>query len=379
MDPAVRLARVPRGIPRTDVAIAAGLLVWAVLEAFLSEGPGSTPVRLLFAVGFSVPLVARRRWPFPALCVVVATALVRGLGFEETELGAMPFPSVLVGVFSAALYARPASLAYAAAPLPILAIVFGGHIDEQGPVDYAILSFISLGAWTGGWLVRRRAAQVERAMAESGELARAAVAEERARIARELHDVVAHSVSIVAVQAGAAEELLERDSERAREHLDAVRRTSREALHEMRRLLDVLREDSASYAPQPGLDRVGELIDEARAAGIEVDYSERGEPCRLSPGVELTAYRIIQESLTNVRKHAGSVPTRVAITYGGDALELEVENAAGRGNGSLAPGGHGLIGMRERVRLFGGSLSAGERAGGGYRVHATLPLDRAAG
>jgi signal transduction histidine kinase len=379
VDPAVRMARIPRAIPRVDVLIAGGLLVWALLEAFLSEGPGSAGVRVLLAIGFTVPLAFRRRLPLQALAVVVFVALLRGLLSEETEVGATPMPSLLLGTFSAALYARPEPLAYAAIPLPFLAFALGGHAGGEEAVDYGAVTFITLGAWIGGWLVRRRAEQVERAIAESGELAREAVADERGRIARELHDVVAHSVSIVAVQTGAAEELIERDPARAREHLDAARRTSREALIEMRRLLDVLREDGASYAPQPGLDRVGELIDDARAAGLEVEFAESGDRGALTPGVELTIYRVIQEALTNVRKHAGPVLTRVAITYGPEALELEVRNEAGRSNGSAPPGGHGLIGMRERLRLFGGALSAGAEADGGYRVHATLPRERAAG
>jgi signal transduction histidine kinase len=379
VDPAVRMARIPRAIPRVDVLIAGGLLVWALLEAFLSEGPGSAGVRVLLAIGFTVPLAFRRRLPLQALAVVVFVALLRGLLSEETEVGATPMPSLLLGTFSAALYARPEPLAYAAIPLPFLAFALGGHAGGEEAVDYGAVTFITLGAWIGGWLVRRRAEQVERAIAESGELAREAVADERGRIARELHDVVAHSVSIVAVQTGAAEELIERDPARAREHLDAARRTSREALIEMRRLLDVLREDGASYAPQPGLDRVGELIDDARAAGLEVEFAESGDRGALTPGVELTIYRVMQEALTNVRKHAGPVPTRVAITYGPEALELEVRNEAGRSNGSAPPGGHGLIGMRERLRLFGGALSAGAEADGGYRVHATLPRERAAG
>jgi signal transduction histidine kinase len=379
VDPAVRMARIPRAIPRVDVLIAGGLLVWALLEAFLSEGPGSAGVRVLLAIGFTVPLAFRRRLPLQALAVVVLVALLRGLLSEETEVGATPMPSLLLGTFSAALYARPEPLAYAAIPLPFLAFALGGHAGGEEAVDYGAVTFITLGAWIGGWLVRRRAEQVERAIAESGELAREAVADERGRIARELHDVVAHSVSIVAVQTGAAEELIERDPARAREHLDAARRTSREALIEMRRLLDVLREDGASYAPQPGLDRVGELIDDARAAGLEVEFAESGDRGALTPGVELTIYRVMQEALTNVRKHAGPVPTRVAITYGPEALELEVRNEAGRSNGSAPPGGHGLIGMRERLRLFGGALSAGAEADGGYRVHATLPRERAAG
>jgi signal transduction histidine kinase len=172
------------------------------------------------------------------------------------------------------------------------------------PGDIAILSVFFGGAWAAGWLVRQRAAQARRALAESGDLARQAVSEERTRIARELHDVVAHSVSIIAVQAGAAEELLELDPEQARTHIASVRHTAREALTEMRRLLDVLRAEEPGYAPQPGLARLPDLLDEVRAADVPVELVEQGERRRLPPGVDLVAFRVVQESLTNVRKHA---------------------------------------------------------------------------
>jgi signal transduction histidine kinase len=215
------------------------------------------------------------------------------------------------------------------------------------------------------------------AVAESGELARAAVSDERARIARELHDVVAHSVSIIAVQAGAAEELIERDPDKARQHMASVRRTAREAMTEMRRLLDVMRTDEAGYAPQAGLARLPDLLDETRGAGVPVELVEQGERPRLAPGVDLVAFRVVQESLTNVRKHAPGAPTRVQLRYGPKTLELEVVNEAavtlGNANGSRR-GGHGLVGMRERVRLFEGSFDARPMANGGFRVRATLPL-----
>jgi len=225
--------------------------------------------------------------------------------------------------------------------------------------------------------VRQRAAQARRAVAESGELARTAVGEERARIARELHDVVAHSVSIIAVQAGAAEELIERDPEKARQHMSSVRRTAREAMSEMRRLLDVLRTDEPGYAPQAGLARLTDLLDETRAAGVPVELIEQGERPRLAPGLDLVAFRVVQESLTNVRKHAPGARTLVQFRYRPRALELEVINEAGvtpaNANGDRP--GHGLVGMRERVRLFDGSFDAQSIANGGFRIRATLPLD----
>jgi signal transduction histidine kinase len=246
-----------------------------------------------------------------------------------------------------------------------------------GVGDVAILSVFLGGAWTSGWLVRQRAAQARRAMAESGELARSAVGDERARMARELHDVVAHSVSIIAVQAGAAEELIERDPQRARDHIASVRRTAREAMAEMRRLLDVLRTEDTEYTPQPGLARLEDLLEEVRGAGVPVQLIEEGERPHLPPGLDLVAFRVVQESLTNVRKHAPGAPTKVLMRFGPAAFELDIANAPASGpttvNGNVA-GGHGLIGMRERVHLFGGSFGAGPSDDGGFLVHAVLPL-----
>jgi signal transduction histidine kinase len=323
-----------------------------------------------------VPLAFRRRWAFPVLVAIVALSALKGFIYEVPEEGAMPFPALLLGGFSAALYARPIALAYASAALPVAGMLLGAHISEQQTaVDYAILAFISLGAWTGGLLVRRRADQVERALRDSGEMARTAVAEERARIARELHDVVAHSVSIIAVQAGAAERQLRRDPDRAEEHVGVIRRTAHETMTEMRRLLDVLRTEDASYAPQPGLSRLEELLEEARAAGLPVELTEQGERRPLASGVELAAFRIVQESLTNVRKHSGNVPTTVGVSYGSEELVVEVVNAQGSTVASGNGGGHGLIGMRERARIYGGQLDAGPGPDGGFVVRARLPLE----
>jgi signal transduction histidine kinase len=372
----VRLAQVPRRIPRVDVGIAAGLLVWALLEALFADGPGSLPARVLLAVGYTVPLVVRRRWPIPVMLTIVGLAIVRGAVWDVPEEGAMPFPSLLVATFSAALYARPRWLAVAAAPLPMLAFFLGNFVGSPTAADVAIVTFITLGAWSGGWLVRRRAAQLAAAQAAGPELAREAVAAERARLARELHDVVAHSVTIISLQAGAAEAVLDVDPGQAREHLEAVRRTAHEALVEMRRLVGVLREAVPVYEPQGGLDRLTDLVTELRAAGLPVELSEEGPRVALPPGVDLSAFRIVQESLTNVRRHAGTAATSVRVRYCDDAVELEVANARGSGEGALGAGsGHGLIGMRERARLYGGTLHAGEEPGGGFVVRARLPLE----
>jgi signal transduction histidine kinase len=399
--PLVQLARVPRHVPRVDLAIAAGLFAWALLEALLVEGPGSTVVRVLLAAGFTLPLAVRRRWPVPVLLVVALLAVVRGALGGPDEVGAMPFPTLLLGSFSAALYARPRRLAYAAAPLPIATMPLAGY---GGEMSWAPLIFLSLTAWVAGFLIRRRAEQLARERAQGPERAREAVAAERARMARELHDLVAHSVTVISVQAGAADGLLERDPGKARGHLDAVHGAAHDALVELRRLVGVLREDEAAYTPQPGLERLDELLAETRAAGLPVELAERGVRESLPPGLDLAAYRIVQESLTNVRRHAGGARTGVRIDYGEDSiggltppappadprlapsrpasrrLVLEIANEPGRANRAAGRGsGHGLIGMRERVRLYGGTLEAGPAPGGGFRVRAELPLEPPAG
>ena len=384
VDAIANIARIPRRPPRADVIAAAALCAWAILDAIFSEGPGSVAARIVFAVVVTMPLLVRRRAPL-AVCAVIAVATaVWALAADRAETGTMPFPSILFALFSVALYARRPWMTVVGPLLLVGAFVvtlttpyFEGSI---GVSDAAVFAFFSLGAWTAGYLIRRHAARAQRAYAESDELAREAVREERARIARELHDVVAHSVSIVAVQAGAAEELLERDPERARQHLAAVRRTAREAMSEMRRALDVLREDEAPHAPQPGLVRLDDLIDEMRSAGVPVELVEDGERPSLSPGLDLVVYRVIQESLTNVRKHAGHVPTQVRLRYGRNELELDVVNEGGAAVASPngARGGHGLIGMRERVVLFGGRFDAGARDAGGFHVHARLPIEEPA-
>jgi signal transduction histidine kinase len=382
MDPLVRLARVPNRPPRVDILVAGALLVWALLEAFLDPGPGPRAGRIAFAVALSVPLAFRRQAPGLVVLAVSAATLAWSLSATVAEHGTGPFPSILLAAFSVACYARRSIVAVAGGLLLLatMLITVESHYYTGTGANASNITILALfigGAWGAGWLVRQRAAQARRAFAESGELAQSAVGEERARIARELHDVVAHSVSIIAVQAGAAEELLERDPARARQHLASVRRTAREAMTEMRRMLEVLRTDEPGYVPQAGLARLPDLLDETRRAGVPVELIEQGERPRLAPGVDLVAFRVVQESLTNVRKHAPGAPTVVLLRYLPKTLELEVQNQAAISHADAnggGPGGHGLVGMRERVRLFDGRFDAQPSADGGFRVHALLPL-----
>jgi signal transduction histidine kinase len=388
MDPFAKLATVPRRPPPADLLAAGALLVWALLEALLNSGPGPLVGRIAFAILITAPLAFRRQAPGVVAGVIAVAIVAWALHATTHETGIMPFPSVLLAGFSVACYARRASVAVAgglalfAAMLTALEATYYSE-GPASPKNVAVLSLFLGGAWAAGWLVRQRAAQARRAVAESGELARAAVSEERTRIARELHDVVAHSVSIIAVQAGAAEELLEREPTRARAHLASVRRTAREAMSEMRRVLEVLRTDEPRYAPQPGLARLPELLEDVRAAHVPVEFVEQGERPHLAPGLDLVAFRVIQESLTNVRKHATGASARVLLRYAPKSLELEVSNTAAPPGADPAPGlngaGHGLIGMRERVLLFGGSFEAAPSSDGSFRVRATLPLEEVSG
>ena len=224
---------------------------------------------------------------------------------------------------------------------------------------------------------RNRALAMEKALVEAQ--ARAAVAEERARIARELHDVVTHHVNLVVLQATAAGALLDRDPERVRQPLAVIERSGREALVEMRRLLGVLREEDAErpLAPQPGIDELDALVGSARSAGLAVDLQVTGTPRRLPAGLALTVYRIVQESLTNAARHAAGARVGVRLGYESDAVDVAVVDDGPRADaahGGSPGGGRGLLGMRERVSVFAGTIETGPRVDGGFAVHARLPL-----
>ena len=246
----------------------------------------------------------------------------------------------------------------------------------------AFFWLLMLASWAAGLLMRsrriageqeRRAAEVERRHAE-------AVVAERSRIARELHDVIAHNMSVIVLHAVAAEGFLEREPERARVPLQHIEESGREALDELRRLLSVIRDgtdETRALDPQPGLADLGALVDSVRTAGVPVELTTEGRAVPLPRTIDLSAYRIVQEALTNTLRHAGPTTAKVTVRYGPDAVEIEVlDKGQAPRNGDSTGAGYGLVGMRERAALYNGSVEAGAQPGGGYRVHARLPVER---
>jgi signal transduction histidine kinase len=374
-----------------DVGVVAGLLVVGVAILFSSTdeiprvGPGRAALFAVTAVPLAALLV-RRRHPLLTLGVILGALLI------EAALGSsfLVHPLVLVGVYTvAARMPWRLSLPLSAASVGIL---LTGYMVSRGGLSFA--AFVSstipvAAAYVVGIYVGTRLAYVESLRAQAKQATREqelraqqAVAEERVRIARELHDVVAHHLSLITVQAGALQTQLPADHP-GRETAATMAHTGRQAMDEMRRMLGLLRLDSADapgHAPQPAIAEIPALVAQARAAGVDIELVI--EDRRHSPipvGVDLSAFRIVQEAVTNVMRHAPSSHCRVRVQVGDDMLELRITDD-GPTNGSATGGaGHGLVGMRERVALFGGELFAGPVPGGGFAVRATLPLLPAAG
>jgi len=332
----------------------------------------------------NLPLAWRRRHPLAVGTLVAAAAIGYGIA---------PYPDLGVPVPLGALVAFYTAMAYSPRRIATLigagacAVALGGMllpVTDADPVDFAFVALLLGATWALGDSARTRRAYTAELEARAARLEREreleasrAAAEERARIARELHDMIAHHVSMMVVQAEAGPVVVEREPATAAQAFDSIGAIGRQALAEMRRLLGVLRSDDdrsgPSLGPQPGLDQLPALVEQAREAGLEARLEVQGEPRPLPPGMDLSAYRIVQEALTNAVRHAGPSTARVLIRYGDADLRLEVRDdglGPRAGNGA----GHGLIGMRERVNLFGGELDAGPRPDGGFAVAARLPL-----
>jgi signal transduction histidine kinase len=322
----------------------------------------------------TVPLLWGQRRPMPVAAIVMGAWLAQALaGDWELEPQSELLPICLV-FWSLGAYASGRRAGWS------LAVALGALVAHQ-PDDAIVMVPLMAGVFASGRLMRSRE-QLVRALAEErAQAERYAVAEERARIARELHDVVGHAISLMTVQAGAERLALAQAPDDQRPEtgrvLGQIELTGRQTMQEMRRLLGVLRtdEDDLDLGPQPGLTQVGALAERLRGAGLAVDVRVEGDPRPLSPGADISAYRIVQEALTNVLKHAGTDRAQVRVVHGAAGVEIAVtdEGAAAR---EPSGRGHGLAGIRERVALYGGTLDAGPAPDGGWRLVARLPREQ---
>jgi signal transduction histidine kinase len=366
-----------------DVLMAAVFTAAAELDVWVRgtvSGPHVTNAVILAFVG--PPLAVRRRWPSLAVTVTATAIALQAVVVGKPPSGFLYWP-ILIGAYSLGAHAPTSKRALAA--LVWLSGAYGVVIAyslSHGSFNVTVVpwSFASLVPWMLGRWLRGRRARIA-ALAASEQLHREneqrrlyALEQERGRMARELHDILAHSVSLMGVQAGAAEQVLSRDPERARPVLQSIQQTSRDSVVELRRLLVMLREEELEpdRAPQPRLDQLDALIAGMRAAGMPVELQVDGAAHPLAPGIELTAYRVVQEALTNALKHAQPSRVAVVVRYATERLSVSVENDGVRTtrNGD----GHGLIGMRERISIYDGQLEIDARTEGSFRVEATIPL-----
>ena len=377
------------------VAVGAGAFTMGELQA---EAAPRMPLALAGALASTLPLAWRRSAPVWTLAAVLAgysLHLFTVTGAQGFNVG--PF----VALYSLGAYADRRRV-YIATPLAVVVLVAlevgllaedtVGMVTVEGPGETVLYAMFFVGgvmygaaALLGAYVQTRRAyreeliARAERLERDREDRAQRAVADERARLARELHDVVAHHLSGIVVQAGAAERLVERDPAQVQAMLADIRESGKATLTSMRRLVGILRADDDTHgtAPQPGLERLDLVADQARAAGIKVELAVEGEPVPLPHEVDLAAYRVLQEALTNVRKHAPGATAHAAVRYRPRAVEIEVVDDGAQDGATVdePSGGVGLVGMRERVLLLGGTFGAGPNARGGWTVRARIPTD----
>jgi signal transduction histidine kinase len=379
-----------------DVLLVAGIAAAQVLGCWVSERIGGSPAwRPLDPLGYALLvagplfLLVRRRWP----ARVLAATLACGLAYAARTYPEGPSQLAIYPALWTVALTLPRRTAWVSAGGTALAVagaelfLYGTTMFDGEPVYAAVTVFAAM--WWGEAVRARRAYvaelrdRAERAERTREEEARRRVDEERMRIARELHDVVSHTIGVISVQAGVASHLLERRPDKAAESLAAIRQASDEALGELHAMLGVLRDGDgdgvgggrAPLSPAPGLGDLDALVAQPAGAGVEVRVSLVGEPRRLPPAVDLACYRVVQESLTNVVRHARASRAQITVTHADGRVTVEVtdDGRAGR-NGQGSGSGQGILGMRERARALGGSLEAGPRPGGGFRVAATLPV-----
>lgn len=370
---AMRVRRI--AVPMMDAALALAVAVLGQAEVWANARihPRGTAAACELVLG--IALAWRRRFPLVTLLVVGIASTAEALAGVPLQEPLVPLVASVIAIYSLVSSAS-AERAFAGAVIGLAAIAVQTASQHKGIGNFLFGLVFLLAAWVSGRTVHARTSRAEQLEHEQEAREAAAAEGERRRIARELHDIVSHNLAMLVVQAGAAEQLLERDPQRAREALRSIRQTGHEAIGEMGTLLSLVRgATSDSRDPQPSLADLEGLIEKTSEAGLPVELEIVGQRVPLAPAVELSAYRIVQEGLTNALKHAGGAKTRVAIRFRPEELELEVSDDGGGANGTTGSR-RGLAGMRERVEVFGGQLAAGPRSDGGWTLRATLPLSR---
>jgi signal transduction histidine kinase len=370
---------------RWDLALAVLLGLLSLQGAFDADGvkdPAWAVIGLIECT--ALPLALRSLWPLPVLGVTLVAAVAGDLLFDGLQLA-----GPVIALYTVARHHERRVSLTAAAVTALALIVSTASRAAENPLFAIGIYLVLVAAWAIGDNVRRRHAYLTRVQArearieeEQQQRARVAVAEERARIARELHDVISHNVSVMVLQAAAGADVFATHPERSREALGSIETAGREALAELRRLLSVVHapvDEPAGLAPPPGLSRLPELVERVRATGLDVSITVTGDGRTLPAAIDFSAYRIVQEALTNTLKHGHAATARVDLRIGEQVLDVEIVDdgtAAGEASGRTGRG-HGLIGMRERAAVFGGELQAGPRSQGGFAVRASIPLDGA--
>jgi signal transduction histidine kinase len=371
-----------------DVALAAAVTVVGLAELWVPfssrQGEGSLGFTAATVVVAGLALTQRRRHPLATGLVVLGCLPVAYVFVPLYVLFFGQFVPMGIALFTMARHGRGRVPAYGAAA-GAAALLFVDLVVPvlQAPGEVIFHWGVFALVWAFGFGLRRHEARAEEsqrqavaAQVSAAEQAMAAVLEERTRIARELHDIIAHSVSVMVVQAGAAEQVVGEDPELVRRALSTIRLTGTDALGEMRRVVAMLRDhdEPGALAPQPGVDGVPLLVAGARQGGLDVHLAVHGERTRLPSGVDLAAYRIVQEALTNIRRHASASRAEVRLVYSPADLRIEVVDDGVGTDGRPPAGGHGLVGMRERASLYGGHVETETAAGGGFVVRAVLPV-----
>lgn len=379
-----------RALQLIDVLVVVALAVSALVQVWSAPATaleGGRAVHLLLATAVTIPLLMRRRHAVEVFLVVFSAAWIQG------ELGGnlgQPWLAVLIAIYAVGAHeTMPLSLMGPLSVVLLIALVDVPRLrDGERWDDLVPAWFVLVGTWAFGRWIRHRARdtaalteRMQQTERDAENQAQRAVTEERARIARELHDLVAHSMGVIVIQAQGAQRSLDGHPDAARNALKSIESASRSGLEEMRRLLGLLSgpADGATTAPQPDLAALDGLVEGVRSAGLPVRLSVEGDVRRLPPGVELAAYRIVQEAMTNALKHSGAANLDVRIRYSRTCLEILVDDdgSSAMPSGAGSSSGHGLVGMKERVSLYGGTVQAGPRPGGGFGVHARIPVGEA--